>query len=136
MDFRCTLRVALCRKRSHFRREQMKRVQDLSPRARRVALLRVEAVPERSASRVSLSTKLLVGSAALLVIGVAVEFYAHALAALLLSTCDGVDRNLSERCAWPHKLSLWGFALMGTGALGMVSSVVRRVLPRTARKQS
>lgn len=37
----------MCRKRSHYRREQMKRFQDLSSQARHVALLSVETVPQR-----------------------------------------------------------------------------------------
>lgn len=60
----------------------------------------------------------------LLVLGIAVEYYAHALGAFVVTECG--RSNAAERCRWPYRLSVAGIVLMVSGVTALGLGLLRR----------
>jgi hypothetical protein len=71
-------------------------------------------------------------AAAALLLGVAVEYYAQALGALLVSTCSEAGAADSTRCARPVHLAWLGLVLIGVGVVTLGWSVACGWLRRDA----
>jgi hypothetical protein len=81
-------------------------------------------------SRPRLWTTSLWFSVVLLILGILIEYYAHALGAFILSDCDTITADNVSRCAQPRRLAIIGFVVIGLGAAGIL---VRLVLGRSRR---
>jgi hypothetical protein len=73
------------------------------------------------------------GAIALLVLGLGVEYYAHAMGALLSSSCASFAWEAPGRCGSPLRWSLLGILFLALGCAGTLFWLFRRVTGRRTR---